>query len=119
MRCVGRQAGGERADDDRIVAGEHDVDHQHLAERGSAAGLPRFAKSWTIDAQMPARPPWRARCQESIIAGELPAAYWFIEAKKSSLVLESFILSSRNCIASTVPICIRMRRSTHILESLP
>jgi hypothetical protein len=27
-----RQARGERADDDRIVAGQHDVDHQHLAE---------------------------------------------------------------------------------------
>ena len=34
LRCFGGQAGGERADDDRIVAGEHDVDHQHLAERG-------------------------------------------------------------------------------------
>ena len=44
-------------------------------------------------------------------------AYWFIEAKKSSLDLASFILSSRNCIASTVPICIRIRRSTHILDS--
>jgi hypothetical protein len=31
------------------------------------------------------------------------AAYWFIVAKKSSLVLESFILSSRNSIASTCP----------------
>src|SRR3546814_9873908 len=29
-----------------------------------------------------------------------PAAYWFIDSKKSSLVLESLILSSRNSIAS-------------------
>src|SRR3546814_20817048 len=47
-----------------------------------------------------------------------PAAYWFIDPKKSSLVLESLILSSRNSIASTVPICIRMRRSPHILDRL-
>src|SRR3546814_18617750 len=47
-----------------------------------------------------------------------PAAYWFIDSKKSSLVLESFILSSRNSIASTVPICIWLRRSPHIFASL-
>src|SRR3546814_2393776 len=45
-------------------------------------------------------------------------AYWFIDSKKSSLDLESFILSSRNSIASMVPICIRMRRSTHIFDNL-
>ena len=31
---LGGQAGGERADDDRIVAGEDEVDHQHLGEGG-------------------------------------------------------------------------------------
>ena len=29
---LGGQARGQRADDDRIVAGQHQVDHQHLEE---------------------------------------------------------------------------------------
>ena len=36
---LGRQAGRKRADDDRIVAGQHEVDHQHLEEGGERAGL--------------------------------------------------------------------------------
>src|SRR5215475_8710707 len=44
--------------------------------------------------------------------------YWFIELKKSALVLAVRSLSSRNSMASTAPIGIRMRRSTHILESV-
>ena len=45
--------------------------------------------------------------------------YWFIDWKKSLLVLLCFSLSSRNSIASVTPIGIRMRRSTHILLSVP
>src|SRR4029077_5453475 len=41
--------------------------------------------------------------------------YWFIDWKKSELVLACFSLSTRNSIASTTPMGIRMRRSTHIL----
>ena len=36
---LGGQAGGERTDDDRIVAGEHEVDHQHLEEGGEGRRL--------------------------------------------------------------------------------
>ena len=34
---LGRQAGRQRADDDRIVAGQDQVDHQHLDEGGKGA----------------------------------------------------------------------------------
>src|SRR6185437_10913458 len=44
------------------------------------------------------------------------AAYVFIASKKSLLVLLYFSLSSRNSMASTVPIGFRMRRSTHIFD---
>ena len=103
----------------------------------NAAGSVMLEKSLTIDAQMSAGPaesscgrrgrggqqhldhrhPLIARCRAKA-HGDGRVPYWFIEAKKSSLDLASFILSSRNCIASTVPICIRIRRSTHILLSL-
>ena len=36
LALLGRQARGERADDDRIVAGKHDVDEQDLEEGGDA-----------------------------------------------------------------------------------
>ena len=39
LRWSGGQAGGQRADDDRIVAGEHEVDHQHLEEGGEGRRL--------------------------------------------------------------------------------
>jgi len=42
----------------------------------------------------------------------LPRAYVFIASKKSLFVLLYFSLSSRNSIASTVPIGFRIRRST-------
>src|SRR5947209_20552835 len=45
--------------------------------------------------------------------------YEFIEFQKASLVFECFILSSRNSIASTVPIGLRMRRRTHMRERVP
>ena len=101
-----RQARGERADDDRIVAGQHDVDHQHLAERGQSGRIAQIAE--IVNDRVP----------ELDHRVAPPASYWFIDAKKSSLDFASFILSSRNCIASTVPICMRMRRSTHIFESV-
>ena len=36
LALLGGQARGQRADDDRIVAGQHEVDHQHLEEGGEA-----------------------------------------------------------------------------------
>src|SRR5262249_22733315 len=90
-----RQARGNRAHDDDVVARHGEIDEDHRSERCQPAG------------------------GEHICEAELhtTSGYWFIVAKKSSLVFESFILSSRNSIASTVPICMRIRRSTHIFES--
>jgi hypothetical protein len=34
-----REAGSERSDHDRIVAGQHQVDHQHLEESGERRGF--------------------------------------------------------------------------------
>ena len=45
--------------------------------------------------------------------------YWFMERKKSSFDLEVRSLSSRNSIASTGPMGMRIRRRTHILASSP
>jgi hypothetical protein len=42
----------------------------------------------------------------------------FMESKKSELVLATRSLSRRKSIASVTPIGMRMRRSTHILESV-
>ena len=48
-----RHAGGGQADHHGIVAGQHNVDHQHLRERNQAAGLQQcqfqghsFGKRW-------------------------------------------------------------------------
>ena len=45
--------------------------------------------------------------------------YWFIDRKKSSFDFEVRSLSMRNSIASTGPIGIRIRRSTHIFANSP
>ena len=39
LALLGGQAGRERADDDRIVARQHQIDHQHLDEGGKGRGL--------------------------------------------------------------------------------
>ncbi len=39
LALFGGQARGERAHDDRIVPGEHQVDHQHLKEGGKGRGF--------------------------------------------------------------------------------
>lgn len=44
--------------------------------------------------------------------------YWFMPLKKSSLFLVCLSLPRRNSTASTVPIGLRMRRSTHIFCSV-
>src|SRR4030095_9644668 len=98
-----RTAGGSRTHDNDIVAGHGQVADDDLAELGHASRGENAGEA------------------EPAEHGRLTPArdYWFIDAKKSSFDLASFILSSRNCMASTVPICIRMRRSTHIFDSTP
>jgi hypothetical protein len=39
LALLGRQPGGQRADDDRIVAGKHQVNPQDLQERPEHAGV--------------------------------------------------------------------------------
>ena len=38
LRCSGGQSSGERADHDRIITRENDIDHQHLQERCESRG---------------------------------------------------------------------------------
>src|SRR6185369_12143262 len=57
-------------------------------------------------------------CKRAQGFGRSRHGYWFMVPKKSALFLEVLSLSSRNSMASTTPIGMRMRRSTHILLSV-
>src|SRR3546814_19651706 len=91
---------------------QNDVDNQHLkegGERGRFSDVGKIVDDMRPDSVGAAECRRRGARRHQKIKHDRstrPAAYWFIDSKKSSLVLESLILSSRNSIASTVPICI-------------
>ena len=133
-RVAGRPAAGTMGGADARVGVEpgdkaSGAGGSEVGARGRPRPAGRGARGWDARARRPAaerdepvetgsrRRAWAA--DRAAGARGRRAGQEFIESQNSALLLVTRILSVRNSIASIVPIGERIRRSTHMRESVP